>query len=84
MPWHDYIATAQTGRYYIGITTDPERRIHEHNTYSGSRFARNQGPFLLSYVSPPFADRSQAHVREMQIKGWSRWKKKKLITGEWQ
>jgi predicted GIY-YIG superfamily endonuclease len=84
MPWYVYIATAHTGRYYVGITTDPEKRIEEHNTHSGSQFARMQGPFLLSYVSSAFPDRSQAHVREIQIKGWSRWKKEKLISGEWQ
>lgn len=83
MPWYVYIATAKTGRYYVGMTTDPEKRMGEHNTHSGSRFAYEQGPFVLSYVSQAFPDKSVARLREAQIKGWSRIKKERLIRGEW-
>lgn len=83
MPWYVYIATAHTGRYYVGITTNPNERIAEHNSFEGSRFAKQQGPFVLSYVSLPFPDKSSARMREMQVKGWSREKKGKLIRGMW-
>jgi predicted GIY-YIG superfamily endonuclease len=49
----------------------------------GARFARNQGPFTLVYISNPFLTKSEARLREMQLKGWSRTKKEKLIRGEW-
>ena len=81
--WFVYIAQARTGRYYTGIATDPKERVMEHNTGRGSRFAINQGPFLLVYVSLPFPDKSSARKRELQIKGWKREKKEKLIRGEW-
>lgn len=81
--WHVYIAQAHTGRYYVGITTDPAERIIEHNSGEGSRFATQQGPFVLVYVSPVFMNRSEARLREVQIKGWSRIKKEKLIEREW-
>jgi predicted GIY-YIG superfamily endonuclease len=84
MHWYVYIARARTGRYYIGITTNPSERIEEHNAGAGSRFAVNQGPFVLCYVSGPFSDKSAARIREIQIKGWSREKKEKLINGVWQ
>ncbi len=83
MQWFVYIATAHTGRYYVGITTNPQERIKEHNSGEGSKFAMNQGPFVLSYVSLPLPNKSEARKREMQIKGWTREKKEKLIRGEW-
>ncbi|MFA6523003.1 MAG: GIY-YIG nuclease family protein [Candidatus Peribacteraceae bacterium] len=83
MSWFVYIAEARTQRFYVGITTNPTKRINEHNSGEGSRFAINQGPFRLLYVSPPFSDKSSARLREAQIKKWNREKKKKLIRGEW-
>ena len=83
MSWYVYIAEAKTGRYYTGITTNPEKRIIKHNSGKGSRFAIEQGPFELVYVSKALSNKSEARNREIQIKGWSREKKLKLITGEW-
>lgn len=83
MPWYVYIARAKTGRYYTGVTTDPVRRIAEHNAGIGAKFSKDQGGFTLLYTSSAFADKSAAWKREMQIKGWSRWKKEKLIRHEW-
>ncbi len=83
MSWHVYIAQAPTGRYYTGITTDPHRRIQEHNSGEGAKFAYDQGALRLLYVSPEFSDQSSARLREIQIKGWTREKKEKLIRGEW-
>jgi putative endonuclease len=83
MPWFVYIAQASTGRYYVGITTNPQERISEHNRGKGSKFAVNQGPFILAYVSPTFPDKSSARIREIQLKKWSREKKEKLIRSEW-
>ena len=83
MLWHIYIVKAKTGRYYTGITTDPEARMDKHNIGKGSQFARLQGPFLLVYTSCPFRNKSEARKREIQIKGWTKAKKEKLIKGEW-
>jgi putative endonuclease len=83
MPWFVYIAQAPTGRYYTGITTNPHRRIQEHNSGEGSRFAYDQGALRLLYKSRPFKDQSSARLREVQIKHWTRMKKEKLIQGEW-
>jgi|SRR3989344_938627 len=83
MSWFVYIARAHTGRYYVGMTQDIEARIREHNTKGGSRFAKQQGPFKLVYESSAFATKSEARKREIQLKGWSRDKKEKLIKGVW-
>jgi predicted GIY-YIG superfamily endonuclease len=82
--WYVYIARARTGRYYTGITTNPYKRLEEHNNLEGSRLAVQQGPFILMHVSNPFPSKSEARRREIQIKGWSRIKKEKLINGEWE
>lgn len=83
MPWYVYIAKARTGYYYTGITSRPGKRIELHNQGEGSQMGRQQGPFELVYLSPPFANKFEAREREVQIKGWSRDKKEKLINQEW-
>ena len=82
MTWFVYIAKAATGRFYTGITTNSRNRIFKHNIGKGSRFAIQQGPLRLMYTSTAFPDKSEARKREVQIKGWSKEKKLKLISGE--
>ena len=84
MSWHVYIAKAPTGRYYTGITENPQQRIVDHNAGRGAKFSQDQGKLKLLYVSAPFEDKSSARLREMQIKGWTRTKKEKLIRGDWE
>jgi putative endonuclease len=83
MDWYVYIAKAKTKRYYTGISNDVEERIKKHNSGTGSRMAKQQGPFELVYKSKPFLDKSSARIREAQIKGWCRKKKEKIINKEW-
>ena len=80
MSWYLYIAQARTGNYYVGITTEPARRIRDHNKGKGSRMAMAQGPFKLVYTSKPLPDQSTARQLEMQVKRWPRQKKEKLIN----
>ncbi len=83
-PWYLYIATARTGRYYVGITNDVTKRIEKHNSGQGSKFAVEQGPFVLSYVSRSLNSKSEARKLEIKLKGWGREKKEKLISGAWE
>ena len=82
--WFVYIAKARTGRLYTGITTNPQERVERHNSGRGSKFAIDQGPFTLEYISMPFQDKSQARKRETQIKGWTHEKKLKLMREKWE
>lgn len=82
MPWFVYMARARTDRYYVGITNDVGKRLQKHNSGKGSKFAVNQGPFTLVYTSQEFLNKSEARKREIQLKGWSRAKKEKLIARE--
>jgi len=79
MSWYLYIAQARTGNYYVGITTEPKRRIEDHNKGRGCRMAVNQGPFTLVYTSPKLPNQSTARKLEIKIKNWPRLKKQKLI-----
>ena len=83
MSWYVYIARASTGHYYTGITNNPKNRIMKHNSGKGSRMAKQQGPFVLVYVSGDLINKSEARKREIQIKGWTTLKKEKLIAGIW-
>jgi len=83
MNWFVYIAEAATKHYYVGISPDPTQRMFLHNEGKGSLMARQQGPFKLVYQSKPFANKSEARKREIQIKKWTREKKLKLIRGQW-
>lgn len=83
MKWYVYICESKAHHYYVGISPDPIARLEKHNTGRGSKMTRDQGAFKLLYISQPFVDKSSARKREIQLKGWSREKKEKLITGVW-
>ena len=83
MPWFVYICESRFGHLYTGITTNPEERIVKHNLGEGSQMGKEQGPFKLLYVSKEFPNKSLARTREIQIKGWAKAKKMKLVSGEW-
>jgi predicted GIY-YIG superfamily endonuclease len=81
--WYVYICESKAGYYYTGIAINPHARLVRHNTAQGAKMARDQGDFSMIYVSKPFSTKSEARKREIQIKGWTRLKKEKLINGEW-
>jgi len=82
MNWYVYIARAKTGRFYTGMSTNPVTRLNRHNSGEGSKFAKQQGPFNLVYVSQAYKNKFEARRREIQIKDWSKTKKERLISGE--
>ncbi len=65
-------------KYYIGSTSDIEKRLKEHNKPTHkTKFTRKQpGKWALVYTET-FATRPEARKREKQIK---RWKSKKRIS----
>lgn len=78
--WYVYIAASKLGKLYVGISTDTNRRINEHNSKKGSRFAKQNGELHLVYVSPPLENQSEARKREIELKSWTRAKKLQLIS----
>lgn len=75
-----YILTCSDGTYYVGITTDLNRRIAEHNsTKSITKYTRARQPLKLSYFEE-FTSRSTATIRELELKKLSRIEKSKLLN----
>ncbi len=76
-----YILECSDGTYYTGWTTDPQRRLRQHNAGRGAKYTRSRRPVRLVYVEEQ-PDRSSAMRREFQIKQMSREAKEKLIRSK--
>jgi len=72
-----YILECADGTFYTGWTTDPERRLKQHNLGSAARYTRSRLPVKLVYLEPQ-PDRATAMKRERAIKRLSREKKNEL------
>ena len=67
--------------FYTGWTTDPLRRLKEHNTGRGARYTKMYGPVELVYVEE-VSDHSEALKREAQIKSYSHARKEALANSQ--
>lgn len=79
--WYVYILQCADDTLYTGITTDPERRLQEHNSdnRSAARYTRVRRPVRLVYQED-CADRAEASRREYEIKQLNRKAKQQLIV----
>ena len=66
------------GSLYTGWTTDPDRRVKEHNAGRGALYTRWRRPVALKYLEQT-PDRSAAQRRENEIKKLTREKKVALV-----
>ena len=73
-----YIVECADGSLYTGWAVDVERRVKVHNTGRGARYTRMHRPVKLVYAEEQ-PDRGAAMKRELEIKGWPREKKLRLI-----
>ena len=78
--WHVYIVECKNGSFYTGVSTDPLRRLQEHQ-HTGSHYTSYNPAMKLVYTER-LTDQSSALKREAQIKGWTRKKKLALIAGD--
>jgi putative endonuclease len=81
MTCYCYILACSDGSFYTGWTTDPERRVRQHNCGTGARYTRCRRPVRLAYVEE-HPDRSSAMRREYKIKQMGRKAKEKLIRSK--
>ncbi len=79
MSYYCYILECANGAFYTGWTKDPLRRLKQHNSGSGARYTRLNGPTRLVYVEA-VPDHPSALKREAQIKGWDHNKKQKFVA----
>jgi putative endonuclease len=78
MVWSVYVVRCGDGTLYTGITTDPDRRLAEHNRGRGCAYTRTRLPVALVYLEPA-ENRSYALRREHAIKRMSRAEKDFLV-----
>lgn len=80
--WCVYMVRCADGTFYTGITTDPARRLQEHNgTARGARYTRARRPVEMVYQEPA-PSRSAAGQREWQLRRLSRKQKEALLHGD--
>ena len=80
MTCYCYILECSDGTYYTGWTTDPERRVSQHNKGIGAKYTSTRRPVKMVYLEPHFT-RTDAMKRELAIKKMKREQKSKLIKG---
>lgn len=77
--WFVYTLKCNDGSFYTGITTDPVRRVAEHNTSAkGAKYVRGRRPAELIYLQE-FENRAQAAKEEWRIKQLTKREKEALI-----
>ena len=78
MAFYCYILECSDGTYYTGWSTDPQRRLRQHNSGNGARYTRSHRPVRLVYVEE-LPDKSAALKRERAIKALTHQRKEKLF-----
>ena len=79
MKWFVYILFCDQKSYYIGLTSNLEKRITSHK--NKENIATKEFSDLQLVYHEKFPIRRKAEKRERQLKGWSFAKKKALIDG---
>jgi putative endonuclease len=79
MPWTVYLARCRDGTLYTGVTTDPGRRLAQHNAGRGAAYTRSRLPVTLVYMEMA-TDRAGALRREHAIRQMSRAQKEALVA----
>lgn len=79
--WYVYILRCADSSFYTGVTTDPKRRLREHNECNrlGARYTRARRPVTMIWCETQ-ADRAAALRREYAIKQMRRAAKQRLVA----
>ena len=75
-----YLLRCADGSLYCGWTTDPARRLRQHQAGTASRYTNRRRPVEYALLIPA-ADRPAALREEARIKRLSRREKLSLIAG---
>jgi putative endonuclease len=74
-----YILLCSDNSLYTGYTSDINQRFNNHKEGKGSKYVRSRLPFKLIYTEK-CTSKSEALKREIEIKGWRREKKIKILS----
>ena len=81
MSCYCYILQCSDGTFYTGWSTDPERRVAQHNKGVGAKYTSTRRPVKLVYLEPQ-SNRTEAMKRELAIKKMKRVQKIRLAEGQ--
>ena len=79
--WTVYILRCGDGSLYTGIAKDVRARVKQHSDGRGAAYTRTRLPVKLVYQQEGLT-RSEALIREAQIKAMPRSKKEEIIFNE--
>lgn len=78
MQFFVYILKCSDETYYVGCTSNLEKRLIQHNSHKkGAHYTKIRRPVILVY-SETFSTLLEARGREAEIKRWKRGDKEKL------
>jgi putative endonuclease len=77
--WTVYILLCDQKTYYIGLTSNLQNRLRSHN--AKENIATKKFSDLRVVYAEKHKTRKEAERREIQLKKWSRAKKRALIEG---
>ena len=81
--YYVYILCCNDNSLYVGVTSDIERRVMEHNAGKyPEAYTHSRRPVVLVFYQE-FTEPNQAIEFEKKIKKWSRSKKQALIDGNY-
>src|SRR2546425_9045671 len=80
MPWV-YILRCADASFYVGLTSNLDVRLQEHNNGLGGQYTSKRLPIEMVY-SERFESTYRAKARERQLKRWTTAKKRALIQGD--
>jgi putative endonuclease len=68
--WFVYVLVSRTGRTYVGVTTDVDRRLGQHNglVRGGARATRGWRPWKVGRILGPLPTRGRALALEYRVK----------------
>ena len=67
-----------SGKLYVGITEDLNKRLYYHNTKQGANFTKYKSKFEIVFKEK-YPTLTEARKREIKIKKWRREKKEMII-----
>ncbi|MGY3960874.1 GIY-YIG nuclease family protein [Aeromonas popoffii] len=76
--WSLYLVRTAAGLLYTGISTDPIRRLRQHQSGKGSRTLRGKGPLTLVWQQS-VGDKGAALRLEYRLKQQSKAFKERLV-----
>ena len=80
--WYVYLIRCADNSLYTGVTTDPKRRVREHNGElkgNGAKYTRTRRPVTLA-VAIPLPSKVAVYQAEYAIKRLSKTEKESIVS----